>query len=100
MSTMDFAAGASAARNKLAAYLRENGINVHPSHWRQPPTDEDFRRSVLTAFTENSDHFKGEHAIVIFKWWQVDYKFAVPFSELEELMNNPKSHYVLFSATS
>lgn len=43
----DFAAGASAARNKLAAYLREHGIPV-PYTWH-PPADEDFLQAIRVA---------------------------------------------------
>ncbi|MFP5262511.1 MAG: hypothetical protein ACLGJB_11455 [Blastocatellia bacterium] len=43
---------------------------------------------------------KNENAMVIFEWWQAVYKFAVPSSVLEELMENPESRHILFSAKS
>jgi len=43
----EFAAGASAARNKLAAYLRQHGVPV-PYTW-YPPTDEDFLEAISAA---------------------------------------------------
>ena len=48
----EFAAGASAARYKLAAYLREHGVDVRPSRWGCPPSDDDFLQAVLRAIDE------------------------------------------------
>jgi hypothetical protein len=42
-----FAAGASAARNKVASYLRQHGIPV-PCRW-YPPSDEDFLEGIRIA---------------------------------------------------
>ena len=50
----DFAAGASSARNKIAAFLEEHGIAVPRSRSGAPPTDEDFLRAVLAA-TQSAD---------------------------------------------
>lgn len=47
MSDRDFAAGASAARNKLAAFLRSAGVPV-PYSWH-PPSDEDFLTGINDA---------------------------------------------------
>jgi len=45
----DSAAGASAARWKLAGFLFQFGIHVQSSRWNCPPSDEDFLRAIQEA---------------------------------------------------
>ena len=43
------AAGSSATRHKLAAFLRQRGIPVESSTRYYPPSDEDFYRAIVFA---------------------------------------------------
>jgi len=97
MTGGDFAAGASAARNKLASYLRENGINVRTSRYGCPPDDEDFLQSVLALFRDEPAR-ANRSAVVIFHWWQLDYKCMVALSVLQDLERDPTRVHHLFTA--
>jgi hypothetical protein len=96
----DFAAGASAARNKLASYLRENGFPVQASKYGCPPTDTDFLRSLLGGMNDADYRPDSGVAIVIFKWAYSTYQVAVPASTVQYLAENPERRHDLFSATS
>jgi len=45
----EYAAGASAARWKLAAFLLQYGIYVRSSRWSCPPSNEDFLEAIIEA---------------------------------------------------
>lgn len=96
----EFAGGASAARNKLATYLRRRGIDVEPSHYGCPPTDDDFLKGILAAFREGSTRLDSGAAMVIFQWWNSTYQLVVPSSVLDYLSKNPERRHDLFTATS
>jgi hypothetical protein len=92
---MDKGAGASAARNKIATFLREHGIPVKPSNYGRPPTNEDFLTSILAIVGERSGDERV--ALVIFHYWQSTYELLVPCSVIDQLPGSDRRHY-LFSA--
>jgi hypothetical protein len=55
MTNDDFAAGASAARNKLAAYLRAHGVDVRTSRSGRPPDDDDFLAGVRVSLRREEE---------------------------------------------
>lgn len=96
----DFAAGASAARNKLASFLRKNGIKVQTSTYGYPPTDEDFFRSIQAVIQEGGQRPDSGLAMIIFHWWQSTYNIPIAASVIDYLNENGERRHDLFSATS
>jgi len=93
--SQEFTAGASAARNKLAAFLRKHGLQVETSRYGCPPTDEDFLESVLSLLKNHAQD--GQLAMVIFRWPPRTYQFLVSSSVIDKLSHSEACHY-LFSA--
>ncbi len=83
-----FAAGASAARNKIAKSLRSAGHSVPPR-----PTDED----ILAVVSKPSQ--VGPRALVLFLWNEIRFQFVVPMSVIKSLGKAPENSHQLFSAT-
>jgi len=97
-SNDDFAAGASAARNELASYFRENGIKVLASENRCPPTDTDFLEAILAFYKDSGiDHAR---AHVVFKWQHNQYDIPVSIRVLDQLRSGAILRYDLFTANS
>jgi len=96
----EFAAGASAARNKLARRLRDIGIDVVSSSFGCPPKDEDFVEAIAESVGNIGTDERSPQAVVVFKWWQSTYYLVVPASVLDDLQNNPGRQHPLFSAAS
>lgn len=98
--TEDFAAGASAARNKLARFLRENGIDVQLSRYGCPPSDRDFLDAILMTLEEGNIRPGSGMAMVLFKWTHSAYQIPVPAAAVDYVRENPERRHVLFSASS
>jgi hypothetical protein len=55
MSDRDFKAGASSARNKIAAALRAQGLHIESSAPPRPPNDADFIDAINKHFATGGD---------------------------------------------
>ena len=52
------------------------------------------------VFDEGTNKLNPKEALILFNWWQVDYKFLITFSIIEKIKNNPNFQYKLFSANT
>jgi hypothetical protein len=96
----DKAAGASAARNKLANALADAGVQVRSSQYGGPPTDEDFLVA-LANFLHNVPPSLGiRERTVRFSWGQLQYEVPIRHEVLKALQAEPGSSYVLFHVRS
>src|SRR5579872_4414477 len=96
--SQDHAAGASAARNKLASFLRQHGFHVETSRYGCPPTNEDCLASILDTLEGPSRD--GRLAMVVFRWAQSIYTVRVRRSDIEKLYSEPEARHFLFSAVT
>ena len=55
MSDRDYKAGASSARNKIAAALRSHGLHIESSAPSRPPNDADFIDAINKHFATGED---------------------------------------------
>jgi hypothetical protein len=96
----DYAAGASAARNKLAEHFRVNGYPVRPSAYGRPPTNEDFLEAVLATVREEGVHFGPGTVMAIFEWWHSRYQVLLPTKLVQDIQKGRRHRYDLFTASS
>jgi hypothetical protein len=94
----DFAAGRRAARNKIASYLKRNGIHVQSSRDWCPPTDDDFLDGIKQSF--DTAGWEQGTVMVVFKFWQSEYQIVLPVKKIEILVEDPKRRQLLFTASS
>ena len=86
MAESDRAAGASAARHKIARHLRTFGIGIESSDGRRPPTDDDFLTAIL-------DYFHTKPRVIKFNRYRDKVGIQVPQSVLEWLKAQPERRY-------
>lgn len=98
--TDEYAAGASAARNKLASHFRDNGIPVRPSLYGSPPTDADFVKAILSATSDEGSQFSPGKVMVLFKWWLSDIQIILADAIIKELERGARRRHHLFTAKS
>ncbi|WP_152918009.1 hypothetical protein [Ardenticatena maritima] len=93
------AAGASAARYKLARFLNDNGFKILSSTYGCPPSDEDFLNGILKASKKQKSSYSSSSELVIisFYWWQATHIFKIPRFILDALQNKKLTKYSLFS---
>jgi hypothetical protein len=85
MAESDRAAGASAARHKIARHLRSVGIEIESSDGR-PPTDDDFLTAILS-------YFQTDPVMIRFQRYRDKIGVPIPQSVLDWLRAEPDRRY-------
>jgi hypothetical protein len=94
MNDSDRAGGASAARNKLAGFLREWGIPVRSGRRGYPPTDEDFLAAIRYFETHPAEF---DQVRIRFGPTEDPYVVLVPPSISERASEEPDYEYLLLT---